>query len=84
MISIIGALCYIRFSQFFVSPLVKIEAMEREVQAVDSGACHSYLSLLISIFPLRNVPDSAYSSAAYKFLIAEWYSMLLNKMEFRV
>ncbi|CAL8160346.1 unnamed protein product [Prunus armeniaca] len=25
-----------RFSQFFVSPLVKIEAMEREVQAVDS------------------------------------------------
>ncbi|KAM2047075.1 hypothetical protein ACFX1T_005783 [Malus domestica] len=25
-----------RFSQFFVSPLVKIEAMEREVQAIDS------------------------------------------------
>ncbi|XP_024160010.1 nardilysin-like isoform X2 [Rosa chinensis] len=25
-----------RFSQFFVSPLVKIEAMERELQAVDS------------------------------------------------
>ncbi|KAK9939655.1 hypothetical protein M0R45_016345 [Rubus argutus] len=32
--SMIGALT--RFSQFFVSPLVKIEAMEREVQAVDS------------------------------------------------
>lgn len=27
----------IRFSQFFISPLVKIEAMEREVLAVDSG-----------------------------------------------
>lgn len=26
-----------RFSQFFVSPLVKMEAMEREVLAVDSG-----------------------------------------------
>lgn len=26
-----------RFSQFFVSPLVKAEAMEREVLAVDSG-----------------------------------------------
>ncbi|KAK9128210.1 hypothetical protein Syun_017007 [Stephania yunnanensis] len=26
-----------RFSQFFISPLVKVEAMEREVLAVDSG-----------------------------------------------
>lgn len=26
-----------RFSQFFVSPLVKAEAMDREVLAVDSG-----------------------------------------------
>ncbi|KVH94149.1 Metalloenzyme, LuxS/M16 peptidase-like protein [Cynara cardunculus var. scolymus] len=26
-----------RFSQFFISPLVKTEAMDREVQAVDSG-----------------------------------------------
>lgn len=32
------SLCFLlRFSQFFVSPLVKAEAMEREVQAVDSG-----------------------------------------------
>ena len=28
---------YHRFSQFFISPLVKAEAMEREVLAVDSG-----------------------------------------------
>lgn len=29
--------CFLRFSQFFISPLVKIDAMEREVLAVDSG-----------------------------------------------
>lgn len=29
---------FTRFSQFFVSPLMKIEAMEREALAVDSGA----------------------------------------------
>lgn len=29
--------CFIRFSQFFISPLVKMDAMEREVLAVDSG-----------------------------------------------
>lgn len=28
---------FYRFSQFFISPLVKAEAMEREVMAVDSG-----------------------------------------------
>jgi secreted Zn-dependent insulinase-like peptidase len=26
-----------RFAQFFLSPLVKVEAMDREVQAIDSG-----------------------------------------------
>ena len=26
-----------RFAQFFIAPLAKAEAMEREVQAVDSG-----------------------------------------------
>ena len=29
----------LRFSQFFVSPLVKAEAMDREILAVDSGMC---------------------------------------------
>ncbi|PRQ34900.1 putative nardilysin [Rosa chinensis] len=48
-----------RFSQFFVSPLVKIEAMERELQAVDSGACYSCLSLLISVFPFKKCPSFA-------------------------
>lgn len=33
-----------RFSQFFISPLVKAEAMEREVLAVDSGATSCPLS----------------------------------------
>lgn len=40
----------IRFSQFFISPLVKMEAMEREVQAVDSGVFHSNPMLQISSF----------------------------------
>ncbi|KAK9927493.1 hypothetical protein M0R45_024674 [Rubus argutus] len=32
-----------RFSQFFVSsPLMKCEAMERELQSIDSGACQSF------------------------------------------
>lgn len=31
-----------RFSQFFVSPLMKSEAMERELQSIDSGACQSF------------------------------------------
>jgi len=47
----------IRFSQFFVSPLVKIEAMEREVLAVDSGVSHSYLSKSISFFPFLKEID---------------------------
>lgn len=47
----------IRFSQFFVSPLVKIEAMEREVLAVDSGASHSYQSKSISFFSFRKEID---------------------------
>lgn len=36
---------FVRFSQFFVSPLVKKEAMEREVHAVDSGICYSHSSV---------------------------------------
>jgi secreted Zn-dependent insulinase-like peptidase len=32
-----GSDSIIRFSQFFVSPLVKAEAMDREILAVDSG-----------------------------------------------
>lgn len=29
-----------RFAQFFINPLAKVEAMDREVQSVDSGkAC---------------------------------------------
>ncbi|CAL5426989.1 unnamed protein product [Camellia sinensis] len=35
-----------RFSQFFISPLVKAEAMEREVQAVDSGILQNDLCRL--------------------------------------
>ena len=34
----------LRFSQFFVSPLVKAEAMDREILAVDSGMCFLFLS----------------------------------------
>lgn len=34
---IYGSDSTIRFSQFFVSPLVKAEAMDREILAVDSG-----------------------------------------------
>lgn len=42
--------CLIRFSQFFISPLMKVEAMEREVLAVDSGVYYSYLILLDLFF----------------------------------
>jgi len=40
----------VRFSQFFISPLVKAEAMEREVQAVDSGIYRSTFLTLCYVF----------------------------------
>ncbi|KAH9716767.1 nardilysin-like [Citrus sinensis] len=40
-----GAL--MRFSQFFISPLMKVEAMEREVLAVDSGANYEIVHELL-------------------------------------
>ncbi|KAG5514987.1 hypothetical protein RHGRI_036132 [Rhododendron griersonianum] len=42
-----GAL--IRFSQFFISPLVKAEAMEREVLAVDSGLS-TFCKMILAVF----------------------------------
>lgn len=56
----------IRFSQFFVSPLVKMEAMEREVLAVDSGMCYSYLILLV----LFSIKTTLITMANYINLIA--------------
>ena len=34
-----------RFSQFFISPLMREDSIEREVQAVDSGTAIFYINL---------------------------------------
>lgn len=51
---VLGFAC--RFAQFFINPLAKVEAMDREVQSVDSGKQSRYHFTQGQIMPSQSRP----------------------------
>lgn len=64
---------FTRFSQFFVAPLVKMEAMEREVLAVDSGVCYTFPMYFLAFEKFR-----FHISVIPPFSLLPRFSLLLN------
>ncbi|CAL8998826.1 unnamed protein product, partial [Prunus brigantina] len=68
-----------RFSQFFVSPLVKIEAMEREVQAVDSESLDILEDWVVELF--GNVKKGPQEKLQFKAEGPIWKAGKLYRLE---